>query len=528
MRAPQPHAAHQAAEPEAAAATAVQAPPEGGLSEGAVSPPATRAMVDRSCREVVALWYGSAVFWLIFGSLLALVASIKLHTPDFLADAAWLTFGRVRPAHLNTMIYGWASMSGIGTLLWLMARLTKLQLPWRSALFIAGIYWNLLVAIGTWRILGGHGTSIEWLEFEWWVSIPIGAAFVLLILVTAKMLRERREKHLYVSQWYLFGATIWFPFLYLAATILIHSPAGIGVAKGTANWWFAHNVLGLWLTPIGLASAYYLIPKVIGRPIHSYYLSLLGFWTLAIFYNWAGTHHLIGGPLPAWLVTVGVVGSVMMFIPVTAVAVNHHMTMVGHFHRLIDSPTLRFTVFGAMSYTLVSVQGSLTAVRTINETSHFTHYTIAHAHLGVYAFYTMIAFGAMYYVMPRILEHEWSSPRLIKIHFWGTALGVSGYWIGLTWGGWVQGRMMNNPDIPFLDVVAYTIPYLWSRSVSGTLMTIGHLAFAVLVWRMLRRSGAFREGPALFHPRKEAMKTTRVDQEGTPAGLTPVVRGGVA
>ncbi|MBT8494860.1 MAG: cbb3-type cytochrome c oxidase subunit I, partial [Deltaproteobacteria bacterium] len=365
--------------------------------------------MDRSCREVVVLWYASAVFWLLFGSVLALVASIKLHTPDFLSGHAWLTFGRVRPAHLVTVIYGWASMAGVGTLLWLMSRLSRLELPWRRLLALIALWWNLLVAVGTYSILAGDGTSIEWLELPGWVSMPLGLFFLVFIALAIKMLIERRVKHLYVTQWYLLGATLWFPILYVAATVLIHSPAASGVLNGSANWWFAHNVLGLWLTPIGLGTAYYLIPKVIGRPIHSYYLSILGFWTLALFYNWAGTHHLIGGPVPAWLVTVGVVGSMMMFVPVTVVAVNHHLTMVGHFHKLKTSPTLRFVVFGAMAYTVVSIQGSLTALRTVNETSHFTHYTIAHAHLGVYAFYSMIAFGALYYIMPRLVGREWIS-----------------------------------------------------------------------------------------------------------------------
>ncbi|QDT93592.1 cbb3-type cytochrome c oxidase subunit I [Gimesia algae] len=457
-----------------------------------------RFEIDRSCREVVVFWYVSAVCWLLFGSLLAMIASIKMHTPGFLADAAWLTFGRVRPAHLNAMIYGWASMSGVGTLLWLMARLSKIKLPWREMLLIAGIYWNVFVAIGIWQILAGNGTSIEWLEFPWWISIALGAVFAILIVLAVKMLTTRREKHLYVSQWYLLGATIWFPFLYITATVLIHSPAAIGVAKGTTNWWFAHNVLGLWLTPIGLASAYYMIPKVIGRPIYSYALSILGFWTLALFYNWAGTHHLIGGPLPAWVITVGTVGSLMMFVPVITVAVNHHMTMVSHFKKLKFSPTLRFTVFGAMAYTVVSVQGSLTALRTVNLTGHFTHYTIAHAHLGVYAFYSMVAYGAMYYIMPRLIEREWYSSNLIKVHFWCTAVGITMYWVGLTWAGWFQGMMMNNPDIPFLDIVRYTIPFLWSRSIAGILMTIGHLAFAILVFRMVRRDGAWLVEPTLL------------------------------
>lgn len=457
-----------------------------------------REAIDASCRGVLLLWYGSAVAWLIFGSVLAIVASIKLHTPSFLAEQEWLTFGRVRPAHLNTMIYGWASMSGVATLLWLTARLCKRVLPWRTAVGSMAFYWNFWVAAGTVAILAGHGTSVEWLEFPWWVAFAMGFPFLVLSVLTVYMLSDRRVEHIYVSQWYLLGATLWFPLLYVAAALLIQLPGATGVVKASANWWFAHNVLGLWLTPIGVASAYYFIPKVLGRPIHSYYLSILGFWTLAIFYNWAGTHHLIGGPIPAWLITVGIVGSMMMFVPVTTVAINHHLTMVGHFKRLVDSPTLRFTVFGAMSYTLVSYQGSLQSLRYINETTHFTHYTIAHAHLGVYSFYTMTAFGAMYYILPRLVKREWVSARLIRIHFWCTAVGMLVYWVGLTWGGVLQGRWMNNPDIPFLEIVQRMVPYLWSRSVAGVLMTIGHIAFAVSVWFMIRRKGEWLVGPTLF------------------------------
>jgi len=314
------------------------------------------------------------------------------------------------------------------------------------------------------------------------------------------MFLGRRSEHVYITQWYLFGAVLWFPILYLVANVFIHKGWATGVVQGSANWWFAHNVLGLWLTPIGVGAAYYLIPKIIGRPIYSYYLSILGFWTLAIFYNWAGTHHLIGGPLPAWLITLGIVGSLGMFVPVITVAVNHHMTMVGHFHHLKTSPTLRFVVYGAMCYTAVSVQGSLQALRSVNEVTHFTHYTVAHAHLGVYAFYTMIIFGSVYYIMPRLTGHEWASARLIKLHFWTTAIGMAMYWIGLSWGGWIQGRLMNDPDVPFLDIVARTIPYLWSRSVAGVLLTIGHIAFAVLVVRMVHRARRFGTGPARFVP----------------------------
>lgn len=450
--------------------------------------PATPS-IDASCRQVVMAWYVSAVVWLVGGSILAMMASVKLHLPYFLGDSAWLTFGRVRSAHLNMMAYGWASMAGVGTLLWMQARLSRVILPYRLPLLLLSGAWNLALLYGIGQILDGQRPSIEWLELPAETAYLFALVFIVLFMAAVKMLLTRTVAHIYVSQWYLFGSVIWFPFLYIASTVIMFAVPATGLTKGIANWWFAHNVLGLWLTPIGVASAYYFIPKILGRPIFSYYLSLLGFWTLALFYNWVGTHHLIGGPLPAWVVTVGIVGSVLMIIPVLTVAINHHLTVVGNFRRVRTSPTLSFVVFGAMSYTIVSLQGSLMALRSVSHTTHFTHYTVAHAHLGVYAFYTMIAFGSIYYIVPRLTGRSWQSAALIRLHFWSCAIGVSVYFLALTWGGWFQGRMMNDSEVPFLKIVAYLQPYLQARSVAGTLMTVGHLAFAVSMLQMLRGRG---------------------------------------
>ncbi len=463
-----------------------------------------RARIDESCRGPVMFFILTAVVWLLVGTVLAIVASVKMHSPEFLANLEPLTFGRVRPAHLNTVIYGWSSLAGIGVLLWLQARLCRAPLRFHRLLYGVGVLWNLAVAAGTIALLTTHFNSVEWLEFPVWTAATLGVGFLGVMVVSLDVFRRRTKHHIFVSQWYLFGAVFWFPILYVLANMMIHLGMASGIAQATANWWFAHNVLGIWFTPIGLAAAYYFIPKVLGRPIHSYYLSLLGFWTLALFYNWAGTHHLIGGPLPVWLTTVGTVASMMMFIPVVTVAINHHMTMVGHFQKLKYSPTLRFIVFGAMSYTLVSVQGSLMALRTVNETTHFTHYTVAHAHLGMYAFFTMAMFGSIYYLVPRLLGREWPSATLIRVHFWCTATGIFLYFSGLSWGGWRQGEMMNHDTVDFQAIVDYLIPFLWSRSFAGILMTVGHVAFAILLWKMWRGKEPTGE-PALF-PAKGAPK----------------------
>ncbi len=452
------------------------------------------AEIDASCRVTVLLFFLSALVWLLIGTVLALITSWKMHSPDFLASWSWLTFGRVRPAHLNTVVYGFATESAIGVSLWLMCRLCRTPLMYQWVILLAAVFWNIGLTIGVIGILAGDSTSIEWLEIPAYASPILFFSYALIGVWAVITFRFRRRFHLYVSQWYLLAALLWFPWLYSAANIMLVMQPVRGTVQAAVNWWFAHNVLGLWFTPIGLAAVYYFIPKVIGRPIYSYYLSMLGFWSLALFYNWNGMHHLVGGPLPAWLITVSIVASVMMTIPVVVVGINHHMTMVGHFHKMKYSPTLRFIVFGGMSYTVASLGGVVLALRSVSEVTHFTHHTISHAHIGMYAFFTMVMFGSMYYIVPRLTQREWPSARLIYLHFWGTALGIVLYTVPLGFGGILQGLAMNNPDIPFLAVVKLTLPYLEVRTASGFLLAIGHIAFLInFVWILVRQYGPYRQ-----------------------------------
>jgi cytochrome c oxidase cbb3-type subunit 1 len=177
------------------------------------------------------------------------------------------------------------------------------------------------------------------------------------------------------------------------------------------------------------------------------------------------------------LITLSIVQSMMMIVPVFAVAVNQHMTVVGHFRALRYSPTLRFIVLGAMMYTLASLQGSIEALRSVNTITHFTHFTVAHAHLGLYGFFAMVMFGSVYFIMPRVLGREWPSAALISLHFWLVVCGFAIYFIGLSIGGWLQGLAMLDAKQPFMASVAVTLPYLEARSLGGGLMTLGHLVF---------------------------------------------------
>jgi cytochrome c oxidase cbb3-type subunit 1 len=460
-----------------------------------------RARADGSTRVPVIWWLSSSIVWLLLASLFGLVASLKLHLPDWLVDDAVLTFGRLRPAHLNVAAYGWASMAGVGVGIWLIPRLFRVRLAGRGFATAGAIVWNIGIFSGTVALLAGFSDGLEWLEFPWQVDVALVAGGALAAVPLILSLLRRRVQHLYVSAWYLLAALIWFPMLFITAKM---PNLFSGVEQSMLNWWYAHNVLGLWMTPLGLAAAYYFIPKIVGAPIYSYSLSLIGFWALALFYSQVGLHHLIGGPVPTWAVTISIVHSVMMVIPVVAVAINHHMTVAAHWRLLLYSPTLRFVTLGAIMYTLSSVQGSIEALRSVNTITHFTHYTVAHAHLGLYGFFSFVMFGSIYFILPRLTGREWPYTWAISAHFWLVTIGFAIYFIALSIGGWLQGLAMLDGSRPFMDSVAVTIPYLMSRSVGGALMTLGHILFATHALAAILGAGPLRADAALFREPAEA------------------------
>jgi cytochrome c oxidase cbb3-type subunit 1 len=251
-----------------------------------------------------------------------------------------------------------------------------------------------------------------------------------------------------------------------------------GVLQAAVTCWYANNVLFLWLGAIALGIAYYMIPKVIGRPVYSYHLAAIGFWTFALFSSWMGMQRLVDGPFPAWMITASIAATILALVPVATVGLNHHMTMQGYFPLMRYSPTLRFTVFGAMSYTVFSVVGVLISLRSIARYLDFSQASIAYSHLGLYAFVTMTLFGSMYYIVPRLVGREWRYASLIKLHFWGSAYGIGLMTLMLLAGGLAQGMNQDTPSLPFIESVQTIEPYLRGRSLSGILLTFAHFIFA--------------------------------------------------
>ena len=335
-----------------------------------------RALIDASTRVPVLMFYTSAIVWLLIGTLLAGFVSIKLHEPDMFSGVSFLTWGRLRPAHMNVMVYGWASMAGMGTAIWLMARLCRTVLRHPLLLVAGGGFWNFGVLLGVGGILAGDSTGYQWLEFPPYAAIVLFVAYSLIISWAVLMFRFRRGDQIYISQWYLLGAFLWFPWLYAAAQLMLFVVPVQGVMQAAVGWWFANNLLFLWLGAIGLGTAYYMIPKVIGRPVYSYHLAAIGFWTYALFSSWTGMQRLVDGPFPAWMITASIAATILTIIPVATVGLNHHMTMQGYFPLLRYSPTLRFTVFGAISYTVFSAVGVLISLRSVARYVNFTQASI--------------------------------------------------------------------------------------------------------------------------------------------------------
>src|ERR1700704_6275127 len=469
-----------------------------------------RALIDASTRVPVLMFYTSALVWLLIGTFLAMFVSFKMHAPDMLSNVSFLTWGRVRPARTNIMIYGWASMAAMGTAIWLMARLCRTILRHPLLLISGAGFWNLGVLLGVGAILAGDSTGYQWLEFPPYVAVILFVSYVLIMSWAVLMFRFWRGDQIYITQWYLLGAFLCFPWLYAAAQLMLFAVPVQGVMQAAVNWWYANNLLFLWFGAIGLGTAYYMIPKVIGRPVYSYHLATIGFWTYALFSSWTGMQRVVDGPFPAWMITVSISATILTIIPVATVGLNHHMTMKGYFHLLRYRPTLRFTIFGAMSYTAFSLLGVVISLRSFARYLQFSEVSVAYSHLGLYAFFSMIMFGAMYYIVPRLVGREWRYATLIKFHFWAAAYGIGLMTLMLISAAIVEGSSLDDPTLAFTESTQSILPYLRGRSLAGVLMTVAHCIFAFHFGLMLFGFGRTSSVPTFLNP---------IEAEGSEAHL---------
>ncbi len=435
--------------------------------------------IDSSMRWPTLLFLTSAVLWLFFGSALGLINMVKLIHPQFLANCEWFTFGRVQAAFINSMIYGWGFNVAFAVGLWIMARLCQTKIRHVGILLIAGIFWNASLDSGIASILLGNFNSAKWLELPKLVTPILIFSYALIGVWGIIAFRYRQSKHIYISQLYILAALFWFPWLYTIAQFTNVFEPIRGTIQAISNAWYIFNLFGLWITPIALAAAYYLIPKVIGKPIYAYNSAFLGFWSLALVSTWIGGNYLIGGPVPSWVITIGIVANILMLIPVLIIGINHQFTLFSNFKKILTSPTLLFIAFGSINFVLLKFIEVAISMRGISEVVQFTYFYEAHAYHGIYAFFSMIMFGSIYFLVPRILQIEWPSAKLIKLHFLCCAIGVTGIIIALSIGGWIQGTQLNNAEISFMEIVNSSKLSLKFQIIFGIIIAIGQLAFTI-------------------------------------------------
>lgn len=439
--------------------------------------------VDASVRLPVLVFFGCAACWLVLGTFLAAVAAIKLVWPQFLDGLPFFTYGRVVPAAVNALVYGWASSAGLGIALWLLSRLGRVPLNYAVLPITAALVWNFGVFLGVCAILAGYSRSILLLEFPGFVSVILFVAYLCVAVWGIVLFRNRTAGGVFVSSWYLVAALLWFPWLYFTGNALLVWNPVAGSAQAPIAAWFSSGILSLWLAPVALASAYYLIPQILGRRMVSYNLCQLGFWSFALFAAWLGTAQLVGGPIPAWMVSAGVVASVLLFIPVLVISLNLFGTLSGAYDATLWSPSLRFTVTGVSAFLLAYVAGAILALPSVAAVFDFTDVLIGQGALLLLGFVSMIFFGAIYYIVPRLLGRAWACDHLIRWHFWLFLVGLSVAYICLTFGGMVQGYALGDPAVRFESSVGFVTPFRLVAALCAIALVAGSKCFAGLFFR---------------------------------------------
>jgi len=438
----------------------------------------------------------SAIFWLLFAISLGLLQAIDFIAPDFGAGIQWLVFPRMRQAHVNGLAFGWLSMAMIGGWYYIVPRLTKTKLYSETLAVLVAWGWNIALIIGVGGLFAGWTQAREYAELAW----PIDIGIMLLLLLTAfnvfMTIARREQKSLYVSLWYIMGTLIWFPIVYSIGNVIWAPPTGalVGLNDAVWGWFYGHNILGLWFTTGSIPLLYYIIPKETKKALYGYTLALIAFWFLAFFYTAVGTHHILQAPVPEWLKVIAVITSMGLLIPVIAFIVNIFMTVRGAWRVAYESIPLRFALTGAVWYLLVSIQGSLQALRNVNQYVHFTNWTVAHAHLALLGFVGFSMWATIYYVFPRLSGHPLYSDRLAWTHWWMTTLGFLGFFFVLTAAGLTQATGFSQ-GIPTIAILRGVRPMWIGRAVSGSVIIAAQYLFAYNAFRTLTGKKMSTETP---------------------------------
>jgi cbb3-type cytochrome c oxidase subunit I len=431
----------------------------------------------------------TAAAWIVFGVLMGLTLALQFVFPDLFRGVPWLVFSRLRQAHTNTVMFAFLSGGMMGLWLYIVPRLTGRQL-WSERLGnMTMLLWNLAVLVGVVGLVTAHTQSREYAEMIWIVDVGVMVVLILNLINLYMTIAHRVEPKLYVSLWYISGTLIWMPMLYFIGNVMWNPPTGAltGINDTIFNWFYGHNVLGLWFTTGLLPVIYYVVPKETRTPLYSHFLSLIAFWGILFFYTGVGAHHLLWAPIPYWLKTIAVAESIGMVLPVVAFMMNIFLTMRGNWNRILTSIPLRFVVTGWAAYILVSYQGSHQALRGINLLTHFTQYVPGHAHLSLMFFAASVVMGGAYYALPRIYNCRLYSRTLANVQYSLYVIGFTFFFAGFLLTGLVQGTAWVHQGLPVWSVLPGLRPYMALRAAGGILVVTSFVLFTYNVFATVMR-----------------------------------------
>ncbi len=422
-----------------------------------------------------------AIILIVFGVFWGLIMVIQFVFPNFAQGIPILVLGRIRQAHTNTVMFAFLSMGQMGWWYFIVPRLTGRKI-WSEPLgVLAAALWGIMVVVAVILLLSGISQGREYAEMWWWTDFAIIVVCILNAVNFFMTIGKRVEKNLYVVIWYATGALIWFPMLYFIGNVMWDYPHGAltGINDAIFNWFYGHNVLGLWFTPGLLAVLYFIVPKETKNPLYSHALSLIAFWGLVLFYTGVGGHHLEWAPIPYWVKTIAVAESIGMSITIVAFLFNMVMTLRGAWNKVITNLPLRLAVVSVFAYVLVSFQGTQEAFRYINLLTHFTQYVTSHAHLSLALFGGAAVFAAAYYAIPRIFNCKIWAPKMANIAFILFVVGFFFFFTGFLLVGITQGTDWVDVGLPVWTVLPGIRPFLELRLVGGAVLFTGFILFVI-------------------------------------------------
>jgi cbb3-type cytochrome c oxidase subunit I len=385
-------------------------------------------------------------FWFIIGTTYGLFSAIHFVAPEFFSNIPALVFGRVRPIHVNTILYGFVTTTLIGCALYIVPAALRTNL-WSEPLgWASWAFWNATVASGPIGFSFAITQGREYTEYVWIFDVFLMISILMHIVNMVMTIVDRKEDTLYVSVWYFVGAFLWTAGTYPIGNVMWHPATGAtsGILDSIFHWFYGHTLPGLILTPLAVGAAYYVVPRVVRQPLNSHTLSLAGFWTLVMFYTHIGGHHILQAPIPNWLKVVTVTSSLSMTIPVFIALGNLWLTARGFGGRLLKDPPGRLVLAGTIWYLLTCIQGPLQSMPFMQRVTHFNNWTIGHSHIAVLGFAGFIAVGTMWHVLPYIVRRRVWSDKLVNLQFGLLMLGLSGFFVVLTIAGLIQGESWNH------------------------------------------------------------------------------------